>query len=114
MDGLHGSVHDTHVLGLSKKHVSKDVPLSMPAKMYHEPQVYQLERRAIFSKRWFLVSHRARYAKRGDFVLYEMAGFSFVVLKSKGERILAFHNICRYAFPTPLNMLSNSCECCND
>lgn len=90
------SVHDAHILGLSKKHVSQDVSSSMPAKMYHAPQVYELERRAIFSKRWFLVSHKARYKEVGDFVSYEMAGFNFVILKNKDRKIIGFHNVCRY------------------
>ena len=90
------NVHDVHMAGLSKKHVSKDVSSSMPAKMYHTLEVYQLEQRAIFSKRWFLVSHKSRYKEVGDFVSYEMAGFSFVVLKNKDKKIIGFHNACRY------------------
>ena len=89
------NVHETHILGLSRKHVSKQVLSSMSAKMYHVPEVYELERRAIFSKHWFLVSHKARYKEVGDFVSYEMAGFSFVILKNKNGNIIGFHNVCR-------------------
>lgn len=68
--------------------------------MYYSPQVYDLERRAIFSKHWILVSHKARYREPGDFVQYEMAGFNFIVVKNKDHEIVAFHNICRHrAFP---------------
>ena len=68
----------------------------MPSKMYFLPEIYQLERRAIFSKHWFLVSHKARYRKTGDFVQYEMAGFNFIIVRNKEEEIVGFHNICRY------------------
>jgi hypothetical protein len=90
------TVHDIHMRGLSKKHIEKDIRSSMPSRMYCAPEVYELERRAIFSKRWFLVSHKARYRNVGDFVLYEMAGFSFMVVRNKEQRLVGFHNICRY------------------
>lgn len=90
------TVHDVHMRGLSEKHIEKDIGSSMSSRMYVAPEVYELERRVIFSKRWFLVSHKARYRNVGDFVLYEMAGFSFVVVRNKEQRLVRFHNICRY------------------
>ena len=93
-------IHEAHVKGLSKKTVSKVQKTSMHSSMYHSPQVYDLERRAVFSKQWMLISHKARYRETGDFVQYEMAGFNFVVVMNKEQRIVAFHNICRHrAFP---------------
>ncbi|KAK4938765.1 hypothetical protein LTR10_020868 [Elasticomyces elasticus] len=93
-------VHEKHVHGLSRKIISTDLSSSLPAEFYHSESIYQLERRAIFSKRWSLVSHKARYSHVGDFVQYEMAGFNFVVVKNKEGSIVGFHNICRHrAFP---------------
>ena len=89
-------VHELHIEGLSKKVIATDIHASLPDEFYHSPAIFQLERRAIFSRRWFLVSHRARYHNVGDFVQYEMAGFNFVVVKNKEEKIVGFHNICRY------------------
>jgi hypothetical protein len=83
---------------LSKKQISKDLSTSLPAKFYCSPEIYQLERRAIFSKRWFLVSHASRYHNVGDYVQYEMAGFNFFVTKNKESEIVAFHNVCRFVF----------------
>ncbi|KEF59059.1 uncharacterized protein A1O9_03902 [Exophiala aquamarina CBS 119918] len=93
-------VHEKHLEGLSKKILSTDLESSLPHEFYCSSAVYQLERRAIFSKRWFLVSHKARYRNAGDYVQYEMGGFNFVVVKNKAETIVSFHNICRHrAFP---------------
>ncbi|KIW81235.1 hypothetical protein Z517_04260 [Fonsecaea pedrosoi CBS 271.37] len=93
-------VHQLHIKGLSQKTISTDVGSSLPNGFYHLPAIYQLERRAIFSKRWFLVSHKARYRHVGDYVQYEMAGFNFVVVKDKQGDIVGFHNMCRHrAFP---------------
>ncbi|KAK5274039.1 hypothetical protein LTR99_000705 [Exophiala xenobiotica] len=93
-------VHESHMQGLSSKVITTDLNSSLPAGFYHSQAVYQLERRAIFSKRWFLVSHKARHRHVGDFVQYEMAGFNFVVVKNKEGKLVGFHNICRHrAFP---------------
>jgi phenylpropionate dioxygenase-like ring-hydroxylating dioxygenase large terminal subunit len=93
-------IHAIHLDGLSRKDVSKTPSTSLHSSMYYSPEVYDLERRAIFSKRWILISHQARYREPGDFVQYEMAGFNVVVVKDKALNIVAFHNICRHrAFP---------------
>jgi len=94
-DGLSFRLHQAHSLGLSKKTISKEIGSSIPSKMYYLPEIYQLERRAIFSKHWFLISHQARYKNIGDYVQYEMAGFSFVVVRNKENKVVGFHNICR-------------------
>lgn len=88
-------IHAEHMSKLSQKTISQDVRKSLPATFYHSPAIYELERRAIFSKRWFLVSHKARYRNVGDFVQYEMAGFNFVVVRNKSGDIVGFHNTCR-------------------
>ncbi|KIV89539.1 hypothetical protein PV10_06932 [Exophiala mesophila] len=93
-------VHQLHIDGLSQKHIPTDVQASLPDEFYHSPAIFQLEKRAIFSRQWFLVSHKARYANVGDYVQYDMAGFNFVIVKTKDGSIVGFHNICRHrAFP---------------
>lgn len=88
-------IHEFHIKELAKKNVSTSSKLSLSAQFYHSPEIYELERRAIFSRQWILISHSARYKNTGDFVQYEMAGFNFVVLKNKTGEIVAFHNVCR-------------------
>ena len=82
---------------LSKKKILTEMFNTLPDRFYWSQEVYDLERRAIFSKRWFLVSHKARYREVGDYVQYDMAGFNFVVLKNKMGDMVGFHNICRCA-----------------
>jgi phenylpropionate dioxygenase-like ring-hydroxylating dioxygenase large terminal subunit len=89
------TVHQLHLEGLTLKNISRTAGSSLPADFYHSRAIYQLERRAIFSKRWFLVSHKARYRDVGNYVQYDMAGFNFVVVKDKDGTIKGFHNICR-------------------
>jgi phenylpropionate dioxygenase-like ring-hydroxylating dioxygenase large terminal subunit len=89
------AINKLHLEGLSLKTISRTAGSSLPADFYHSQAIYQLERRAIFSKRWFLISHRARYGDVGSYVQYDMAGFNFVVVKDKDGTIKGFHNVCR-------------------
>lgn len=85
---------------LSSKSAPTDVPRALPASWYREPAMYELERRAIYSKRWLLVTHRNRFAKSGDFVQYNEAGFSFFLCLDREGNLNGFHNICRHrAYP---------------
>ena len=68
--------------------------------MYFRLEIYELERRAIFSRYWFFLSHQARYKKTGDFVKCGMAGFEFIIVK-KNARLwdfIIFAGICRELF----------------
>ncbi|KAF2820157.1 ISP domain-containing protein [Ophiobolus disseminans] len=72
----------------------------LPSSWYRSDALYQLERRAIFSKRWILVSHKNRFGVSGDFVQFEEAGFRFFLCRDRTGRINGFHNVCRHrAFP---------------
>lgn len=73
---------------------------TLPASWYREPAFYQLERRAIFSKSWILISHTNQFDASGKYVTYEMAGYPFFVIKDRTGNINAFLNVCRHrAFP---------------
>ncbi|KAM6510255.1 hypothetical protein FALCPG4_017878 [Fusarium falciforme] len=73
---------------------------ALPASWYSSQEIYELERRAIFSKKWILVTHKLRFPESGSWIRYEEAGFQFFLVKNKEGRINGFHNICRHrAFP---------------
>lgn len=73
---------------------------TLPASWYREPGFYQLERRAIFSKSWILISHSCQFNDAGKYVRYEMAGYPFFVIRDRAGNINAFLNVCRHrAFP---------------
>lgn len=78
-----------------------NVPVrALPSTWYHSPAMYELERRAIFSKKWMVVSHSCRFPAAGDYVRYTEAGFTFFVIKDRKGSIRAHHNVCRHrAYP---------------
>jgi phenylpropionate dioxygenase-like ring-hydroxylating dioxygenase large terminal subunit len=80
--------------------------------------MYQLERRAIFSKRWMLLTHCKRFAKAGDYLSFIIADFSFFLVRDRDGDISGFHNICRHrAYPVvqaregTASILTCRCHC---
>jgi phenylpropionate dioxygenase-like ring-hydroxylating dioxygenase large terminal subunit len=62
--------------------------------------MYDLERRAIFSRRWLLLTHESRLNKTGDYLKYDVAGYEIVLCRDREGKVNGFHNICRHrAFP---------------
>ncbi|CAG8104288.1 unnamed protein product [Penicillium olsonii] len=83
-------------------HSASDAVLegNLPTSWYTEPEFYEFERRAIFSKHWLLTTHRLRLPEAGSYLRFEIAGFDFLLVKNKAGSIQAFHNVCRHrAYP---------------
>jgi phenylpropionate dioxygenase-like ring-hydroxylating dioxygenase large terminal subunit len=73
---------------------------ALPASWYTSSAMYELERRAIFSKQWLFLTHSSRLRETGDWLRYNMAGFDFILTRDRTGTINAFHNVCRHrAFP---------------
>lgn len=74
--------------------------LALPAQWYRSPAMYELERRAIFSKKWLLITHQLRFPEVGSYVKITEAGYTFFLIKDRQGEIRAHHNICRHrAYP---------------
>src|ERR1700761_8401343 len=73
---------------------------ALPSNWYTSEDMYELERRAIFSKRWMLITHKTRFTQPGDFLKFDVAGYPFVLCQTRTGEITGFHNVCRHrAFP---------------
>lgn len=87
--------------GPAKEPVAEDKsPIrALPASWYTSEEMYQLERRAVFSKKWMLITHKSRFQQSGDWIKFEVAEYEFI-LSQKGDTIHGFHNVCRHrAYP---------------
>lgn len=73
---------------------------ALPANWYTSQEMYELERRAIFSRKWLIITHQVRLKEAGDFLRYQIANFDFVISRDRSGNISAFHNVCRHrAYP---------------
>ena len=82
---------------------------ALPANWYTSQQMYELERRAIFSRKWQIITHQMRIAQPGDWLKFEIAGYEFIVSRDRKGKINAFHNVCRHrAFPVVQGQSGNA------
>ncbi|OHW98176.1 rieske 2fe-2s family protein [Colletotrichum incanum] len=73
---------------------------SLPASWYRSPELHQLERRAIISRKWILVTHSLRFKQAGDFMSFVYADFPFFLIQDRDGNVNGFHNVCRHrAYP---------------
>lgn len=73
---------------------------ALPSNWYTSAEMFELERRAIFSRKWQLITHKNRFQKAGDWLKYEITGFSIVLARDREGKINGFHNVCRHrAYP---------------
>ncbi|KAJ4309290.1 hypothetical protein N0V84_011581 [Fusarium piperis] len=94
------SLHYFNFGNSSKDSRPQESVRALPASWYTSPEMYELERRAIFSKRWLFITHSSRLKQSGDWLRYELAGFDFIITRDRKNNINAFHNVCRHrAYP---------------
>lgn len=55
---------------------------------YRDEKIFQLERRAIFSRYWHVASFIAKFQKTGDYLTLEMFGWPFFLIKDKDGNIV--------------------------
>lgn len=107
-------------LGLSATKDAKACPVSpekttvraLPASWYTSQELYDLERRAIFSKKWLLTTHSLRLPNAGNWLRYEVAGYPFILVRGHNGNIKAFHDIWFRSFSdeTAETLLSTGAE----
>ncbi len=78
-----------------QRHVYDDVRRGMiPAHIYNDGDIFDLERERIFSRSWLFVAHESEIPQDGDYVVRRVLDDSFIIARdSKGE-IRAMFNMC--------------------
>jgi choline monooxygenase len=72
------------------------VTLTLPARWYSDPAVYERERRSVFGASWHHVGHVGQLVNPGDYVATTIAGWPIVVVTGGDGSLRAFHNVCRH------------------
>lgn len=73
---------------------------ALPASWYSSQEMFEFERRGIFSKRWLLISHNSRLTQTGDWLRCSFANYDVIITRDRTGSINAFHNVCRHrAYP---------------
>ena len=69
---------------------------TLPGADYHDPAVYEAERRSIFHGVWNCVGREERLAEPGDFITEDLAGESIIVARTERGDLRAYFNVCRH------------------
>lgn len=76
--------------------ISMLCPETLPAAWYWSNEAWQVERREIWAKHWFLIGRAAQFDAAGDYVSATLAGYPIFAIKGKDGIVRAFHNACRH------------------
>ena len=73
-----------------------DQASTIPSLWYTDPEVYEAERRGVFSPSWVPVARADQLVEAGSFVTAEVGGEPLVVTRAKDGLLHAFSNVCRH------------------
>src|SRR5262245_49700276 len=69
---------------------------TIPNSWYTSPEVYALERDAVFARTWQMVARCEQVAKPGQFLTADIAGEPVLVVRNEEGKLNAFFNVCRH------------------
>lgn len=75
---------------------SRPVARGLPAWVYSHPELTRLEVERILRPSWQIAGHVGQIPARGDYLTFELASDSVIVLRETADRISAFRNVCRH------------------
>jgi Rieske 2Fe-2S family protein len=70
--------------------------LSLPQGLYVGPEAHEFDRHAIFERHWLQAGLLSQIPRAGDYLTFEVAGSSVIVLRGDDGGIGAFFNTCRH------------------
>src|SRR6185295_2747660 len=70
--------------------------MTLPSRWYHDPAIYEAERKAVFFDEWLLFGHESRVREPGSYHAQNIAGWPVFVIRGKDGALRGFHNVCRH------------------
>ena len=68
----------------------------LPARTYHDPAIFDWERREVLRRDWVMVGREEDVAEPGTYRLVELDGEPLIVVRGRDAVLRAFHNVCRH------------------
>jgi Rieske 2Fe-2S family protein len=75
----------------------------LPARVFHDPQVFAYEQDEWFARTWVCVAREADVGEAGTYVLVNVAGESVILLRDRTGTVNALYNVCRHRGSTLLD-----------
>ncbi len=66
----------------------------IPATLYSDSHVFDMERRRVFGKAWLFLAHESEIPEPGDYVVRRIVDDSFIVCRDEGGQVRVLFNMC--------------------
>jgi len=77
--------------------VARQTPgMSLEQPFYTDRAIFERDLERIVTRQWLFVDHVSAIPEAGDYLLYEVAGESIILIRGKDGQINAFYNVCRH------------------
>jgi len=83
---------------------------SLAAWTYSDPDFFELEKESLFLTSWQLVCHTSNIPNIGDYFTFDFLGEQIVTIRTKGDHIKSFHNVCRHRASRLLDGVVGTCS----
>ncbi len=70
--------------------------LSLRAETYCQPEILEIEKRAIFAQTWQWVCHAEKLAKPGSYVTTKIRDYPILICRDLNGELRAFYNVCKH------------------
>ena len=74
----------------------QDVEKGIPARIFSDPEIYDLEMERLFAKTWVFLAHESEIPSPGDYVVRYITNDSFIVARDEKGKIQVLLNVCRH------------------
>ena len=80
---------------MSLESIIADVRRGMiPARLYSDPEIFELERRRLFGRAWLFLAHESEIPEPGDYVVRRIVDDSFIVIRDEHGEVRVLFNMC--------------------
>jgi choline monooxygenase len=69
---------------------------TLPASWYHDPEVYERERTALFGREWLMIARASQIQSPGDYLAVDVCGWNLLMIAGHDGAVRGFHNVCRH------------------
>ena len=81
---------------------------TLPAEYYTDPEIFTLEKEAIFAKAWQFAGHESELAEPGDFITVDLIDDQLFFIRDDDGEVRGFHNVCRHRAHRLLDGIGNT------
>lgn len=69
---------------------------SLEQAFYTDPAIFERDRERVFRNHWIMAGHASQIPQPGDYLLFEIAGESLILIRGANGAIHAHYNVCRH------------------